>query len=137
MLAWEYANSAFKAQIHELCGVYHNRPGGYELSLCLPLTVADAIILEQHLGRTQANEFIRAVDPWCYPGEKTKAALVLVSCVQRLLAKSRDALNCLHHFPKEVSLLSSFLRSSSRKGQRSSENPKQSAAILPRKLPLR
>ena len=37
----------------------------------------------------------------------------------------------------EESLLSSFLRYSSRKGQRSSENPRESAAHLPRQLPLR
>jgi hypothetical protein len=68
MLAWEHANPVVKAQIHELHGTYQNKLTFSELSLRLPLTVADAIILEQHLGLTNATEFISTVDPWCYPG---------------------------------------------------------------------
>ena len=83
MLAWEYANSAVKAQIHELSGVYYNRVANFDITLRIPLNVADVIILEQYLGRTHANEFIRAVDPWCYPGEKTQAVAVLKHCVQK------------------------------------------------------
>ena len=64
VLAWEHANPAVKAQIHELRGVYNNRLTPFEYSLRLPLMVVDAIILEQHLGRARATEFIRAVDPW-------------------------------------------------------------------------
>ena len=64
MLAWEHVNHAVKAQIHELRGVYNNRLTPFEYSLRLPLMVVDAIILEQHLGRARATEFIRAVDPW-------------------------------------------------------------------------
>ena len=64
MLAWEHANPAVKAQIHELRGVYYDRLICFEYSLRTPLMVADAIILEQHLGLTHATEFIRAVDPW-------------------------------------------------------------------------
>jgi len=55
VLAWEHANPAVKAQIHELRGVYYNRITPFEYSLRLPLMVADAIILEQHLGRTHAT----------------------------------------------------------------------------------
>ena len=101
MLAWEYANSAVKAQMHELSGVYYNRVANFDITLRIPLNVADVIILEQYLGRTHANEFIRAVDPWCYPGEKTQAAVGLKSTVQRLLDKSRDAMKNLHHFSEE------------------------------------
>jgi len=109
----------------------------FALSLRLPLTVADAIALKQHLGLTHTTEFIRAVDPWCYPGDETQAAVVLQGCVQWLLSKSRDVVEIFSLFPKKVSLLSSFLRSSPRKGQRSSENPRESAALLLRQLPLR
>ena len=101
MLAWEHANPAVKAQIHELLGVYNNRLTPFDISLRLPLMVADAIILEQHLGRTNATEFIRAVDPWCYPGEKTKAVVGLKSCVQRLLDKSRKVVKDFHQFSNE------------------------------------
>ena len=72
-----------------------------EFSLRLPLTVADAIVLEQHLGLTHATEFIRAVDPWCYPGEETQAALKLKYCVKRVLAKCRDVVQYLNHFSEE------------------------------------
>jgi len=54
-----------------------------------------AIILWQHLGRTHAVEIIRAVDPWCYPGEKTQAVVVLKSCLEHLLDKSRNAMKSL------------------------------------------
>ena len=91
MLAWEHANLAVKAQIYNLRGVSDSSLMPFEFSLRLPLTVADAIVLEQHLGLTHATEFIRAVDPWCYPGEETQAALCLRNCVQRVLAKCRDA----------------------------------------------
>ena len=101
MLAWEHANPAVKAQIHELRGVYYDRLICFEYSLRTPLMVADAIILEQHLGLTHATEFIRAVDPWCYPGENTQAAVVLKSCVHRLLGKSRDAVKSLSLFSEE------------------------------------
>ena len=88
LLAWEHANLAVKAQIHQLLVVSDNRLMPFELSLRLPLMVADAIILEQHLGRNNAIEFIRAVDPWCYPGEKTQAVVVLRSFVHRSFDKS-------------------------------------------------
>ena len=73
----------------------------FELSLRLPLTVADAIALEQHLGLTHATEFIRAVDPWCYPGDETQTAVVLKGCVQCLLSKSRGAVKSFHQFSEE------------------------------------
>ena len=75
LLAWEHSNLAVKAQIHQLRGISDHRPMPFELSLRLPLTVAYAIALEQHLGLTHATEFIRAVDPWCYPGEKNRLLL--------------------------------------------------------------
>jgi hypothetical protein len=65
VLAREHKNPAVKAQINELRGVYYSRLTRFELPLRLPLTAADAIVLEQHLGLTHATEFIRAVDPWC------------------------------------------------------------------------
>jgi len=101
VLAWEHANPAVKAQIHELRGVYHNRLTPVEYSLRLPLTVSDAIALEQHLGLTHATEFIRAVDPWCYPGNETQAAVVLKGCVQCLLSKSRGAVKSFNQFSEE------------------------------------
>ena len=61
---------------------------------------ADDIIHEQHPGRTHATEFIRAVDLWCYPGEKTQAVVVERSCLQHLLDKSRDAMNSLQQLLK-------------------------------------
>ena len=73
----------------------------FELSLRLPLTVADAIALEQNLCLTHATEFIRAVDPWCYPGDKTQAAVVLKGCVQCLLSKSRDVVKIFSLFSEE------------------------------------
>ena len=85
---------------------------------------AGAITFQQHLGRTHADEFIRAVDTWCYPGEKTQAVVVLKSCLEHLLDKSRNAMKSLLQFSEKNSLIFSLLQYSSRKGQRSPENPK-------------
>ena len=46
--------------------------------------------------------------PWCYPGEKTQAAVVLKSFLEHLLDKSRDAMKSLLHFSEENSLIFSF-----------------------------
>ena len=81
VLAWEHAYPAFKAQIHQLRGLSDSRLARIELSLRLPLTVADLIVLEKRLGRPRATEFVRAVDPWCYPGETTQAGAVLKKLV--------------------------------------------------------
>ena len=80
------------------------------------------------------------MDPWCYPGEKTQSVVVLKSCLEHLSDKSRDAMRSHHQLTEESKeSKSAFLLSSIliKKGQRSPENVKQSAAILPRKLPLR
>ena len=101
VLAWEHANPAVKAQIRKLCGLSDSRLARFELSLRLPLTVADLIVLEKHLGRPHATEFVRAVDPWCYPGETTQAGVVLKKLVQSVLDKSRDAVKSFHLFSEE------------------------------------
>ena len=41
------------------------------------------------------------MDPWCYPGEKTQAVVVLKSCLQHLLDKSRDTTRRLLQCPEE------------------------------------
>ena len=132
MPAWEHSNPAFKAQIHQLRGLSDSRLARFELSLRLPLTAADLIVLEKHLGRPHAIEFIRAADLWCYPGETTQAGVVLKKLVQSALGKSQDSVQASTCFPKKASLLSSVLRSSSRRGLCSSKSPKESAALLPR-----
>ena len=71
--------------------------------------VADAIILKQHLGLSHALEFIRVVDPWCYPGEKTQSVVVLKSYVSHLFSKTRDAVKNVHQFTEESK--SAFLHS--------------------------
>ena len=58
------------------------------------------IILQQYRGQTHATEFIRTVDLWCYPGEKTQTVVVQRSCLQHLLDKSRDAMNSLQQLLK-------------------------------------
>ena len=101
VLAWEHANPAVETQIQQLRCLSYNRTMPFEHSLRLPLAVADAIILEQHLGRTHATEFIRAVDPWCYPGEERQAVVVLQSCVNKLFDKCRDLVKTFSLFSEE------------------------------------
>ena len=91
MLAWVNANPAVKAQIHQLRGLSDSMSARIELSLRLSLTVFDLIVLEKHLGRPRAIEFVHAVDPWYYTGETTQAGVVVTRVVQTVLDKSRDA----------------------------------------------
>jgi len=66
------------------------------------------IVLKQYRGQTHATEFIRTVDLWCYPGEKTQAVVVQRSCLQHLLDKSRDAMNSLQQLLKKLVCFPSF-----------------------------
>ena len=101
VLAREHANPAVKAQIHQLRGLSDSRLARFELILRLPLAFVDLIVLEKRLGRPRATEFVRAVDPWCYPGETTQAGVVLKKLVQSVLEKSRDAVKYFHLFSEE------------------------------------
>jgi hypothetical protein len=55
------------------------------------LSVADAVVLEHHLGLTKATIFISAVDPWSYPHDDTPASLNVKSYVQSVVAQATHA----------------------------------------------
>ena len=48
---------------------------GYEPDCRGSVSVADAVVLEYHLGRTAATRVIEMVDPWQLPGENTRASV--------------------------------------------------------------
>ena len=88
MLAWNLANTSVTDQITLLITMSDYRQSCFESSLRVPLSLADAIVLVQHLGRSKAAAFIDKVDPWCYPTEKTRALVGISSYMQQAVDKA-------------------------------------------------
>jgi hypothetical protein len=69
------------------------RQGSMEITARFSFTLADAIVLEHRLGLTKAANIALLVDPWCYPGEETRASAgikgVLQSAVDKATAEGR------------------------------------------------
>ena len=59
-----------------------------DLQLRDRLSVADAIILHEHLGLFKAANFIEVVDPWCYPDDDTPAAITVSKYLQSVIDKT-------------------------------------------------
>ena len=72
------------------------------------LSVADAVVLDHHLGLTKATIFISAVDPWSYPHD-TPASLNVKSYVQSVVAQATHAGKRLLNFTNTS--ISNFLLS--------------------------
>ena len=101
VLAWKLASTGVTDQITQLLTLSPYRHSYVELSLRTRLSLADAIVLVQHLGRTKAAAFIDVVDPWCYPTEKTRAVLGIFSYVQQAVDKALHAGNEFIHWTPE------------------------------------
>ena len=91
VLAWKLAHTSVTDQITLLITMPDYRQRCVELSLRSPLSLADAIVLVQHLGRSKASAFIDKVDPWVYPTEKTRALVGISSYVQKAVDKAAHA----------------------------------------------
>ena len=98
VLAWKLASTSVTDQITLLITMSDYRQNCVELSLRAPLSLADAIVLVQHLGRTKAAAFINVVDPWCYPTEKTRALVGIATYVQIAVDKAAHASKDFHHW---------------------------------------
>jgi hypothetical protein len=61
-------------------------------------SVADAVLLEHHLGLTKAAYFVAQVDPWCYPHDGTPAKVGVKNYVQSVVAKAGHAIQKLLDF---------------------------------------
>ena len=90
-LAWKLANPIITDQITHLITMSDHRQSCVELSFRATLSLADAIVLVQHLGYTKAAAFIDKVDPWCYPTEKTRALVGILGYVQQAVDKAVHA----------------------------------------------
>lgn len=62
------------------------------------LSVADAVVLEHHLGLTKAANFVAEVDPWCYPHDYSLSSIVVKSFVQSVVAQAANAARSLSQF---------------------------------------
>jgi hypothetical protein len=62
-----------------------------DLPLRARLSVADAVVLVHRLGFTKTVQFISVVDPWCYPGEDTRAPILMYPYLQTALDKVTKA----------------------------------------------
>ena len=69
----------------------HNRQCLLDIQLRDRLSVADAIILHQHLGLTKAANFVDVVDPWCFPDDDTPAILNVKAYLHSVVDKAASA----------------------------------------------
>ena len=109
VLAWKLANTSVTDQLTLLLTMSHYRQSCLELSLRTRLSLADAIVLVQHLGHTKTAAFIDVVDPWCYSTEKTRALVGISSYAQKAVDKAAHASKDFHHWTTES--LAAYLRS--------------------------
>ena len=109
VLAWKLASTGVTDQITQLLTLSHYRHSYVELSLRTRLSLADAIVLVQHFGYTKAAAFIDKVDPWCYPTEKTRALVGILSYVQQAVDKAVHAGKVFRFWTPES--LTAYLRS--------------------------
>ena len=63
----------------------------YEPDLRGRVSVADAIVLEHHLGRTAATRVTEIVDPWQLPGENARSSVGIKVCIKIAVSKVAKA----------------------------------------------
>jgi hypothetical protein len=85
--SWALANSSVVDYITLLVSMSEYRQSFLDLQLRDRLSVADAIVLHQHLGLSKAANFIDVVDPWCYPDDDTPAVISVKGCLQSVVDK--------------------------------------------------
>ena len=100
VLTWELASASVTDQIALLITMSDYRQSLLRIITSYRLSLADAIVLVQHLGYTKAAAFIDVVDPWCYPTEKTRAPVGINNFLQRAMDKAAHAFT-LHHWTPE------------------------------------
>jgi hypothetical protein len=71
--------------------MFDYRQRSLDIQLRDRLSVADAIILHQHLGLTKAAYFVEVVDPWCYPDDDIPAILNVKSYLHSVVDKASSA----------------------------------------------
>lgn len=96
--AWTHANPMVVEQISLMVTMSEYRQQFIELKFQDRLSVADAVVLEHHLGLMKAVYFIAQVDPWCYPRDETPASIGVQSYVQRVVSKAAHALQKISDF---------------------------------------
>jgi hypothetical protein len=89
--ATAFANQSVVDHILKLAASPDYTQSCIELSLRVTLSLADAVVLEQRLGINNTARFIDVVDPWCYPGEETRAPCGIKRCFQYALDKVKKA----------------------------------------------
>ena len=77
VLAWTHAHSFVTDRLSLLLTLPENMHSYIEFNIQERLSLADGIVLVHFLGLTKAVEFIRAVDPWQYPHDKTVGPVCL------------------------------------------------------------
>ena len=71
--AWAHANPMVVEQISLMVTMSDYRQQFIELKIQDRLSVADAVVLEHHLGLMRATYFVAQVDLWCYPHDNAPA----------------------------------------------------------------
>jgi hypothetical protein len=90
-LAAVLASPIVLQQIALLVTMSDYRKNLLELSFRGPYTLSDSMTLVHRLGPKNAARFINTVDPWYFPGEKTRASCLVERFLQGAIDKANIA----------------------------------------------
>ena len=110
--AWERALPRVSHIISLMMSLPKDQRRGHEPDFRGRVSVADAVVLEHHLGRIAAARVTEMMNPWQLPGENTRASLAIEVCIRNAASKVAEASKHFSRFAEEsitVHLLSPLL----------------------------
>jgi hypothetical protein len=99
--AWTYANARVVEHISLMVTMSNYRQQFIELKFEDRLSVADAVVLEHHLGLTKTANFVAEVDPWCYPHDDSPTTIGVKNYVQSVVNKAAHSFKKKSDFTDE------------------------------------
>ena len=87
--AWDLASPWVQQHVSLMVALPPYRQSLLESSARFPLSLADGIVLVHRLGLSSAAKIVLSVDPWCYPGEQTPAAVAVKGSLQGATDKAK------------------------------------------------
>jgi len=86
--AWDHASPFITDYLTLRASLSAYEQSHLEISTVAQLSFADAIVLVQCMGLTDAARLVGLVDPWCYPGSQSPASVVVSRYLQSAVDKA-------------------------------------------------
>jgi len=86
--AWDHASPFITEYLILKASMSAYEQSHLEISIVAQLSFADAIVLVQCMGLTDATRLVSSVDPWCYPGSQSPASVGVKRYLQSAVDKA-------------------------------------------------